>query len=326
MPDEQAVLFSQFGDPSAVLEPTVVDRPTPGQGEVLVKLLMSPIHNHDLLMIRGMYGVKPPLPSVGGTEAVGMVEPLGSGVTNLNVGDRVAAGGVNGAWADHFIARAAGLVPVPTEMSDELAAQLMSMPMSALMALNSFNTNAGDWIVVNAGNGAVGKVFGEVGPRRGLRIALLVRREEARRELNDLGINDVFVTDDGWKDELKAAVGNDRVAGAINMIGGKFAGELAHFVSDNGLLLSFGSASGEALEINPADLIYKQISVRGFWAFKEFAKATPAELQAMIGELFTLSADGKLNLPVERVFPLSQAGEAAALAATSRTGKVLLEG
>src|SRR5690349_19278198 len=115
----RAVTHPVFGEPADVLETTETPDPTPGAGEVRVRLLASPIHNHDLWTIRGTYGFKPELPARAGTEAVGVIEELGEGVENLQVGQRVATGGTFGVWAEQFVARAAGLIPVPEGLPDE---------------------------------------------------------------------------------------------------------------------------------------------------------------------------------------------------------------
>ena len=97
--------------------------------------LLSPIHNHDLWTVRGTYGFKPELPAQAGTEALGVVDALGDGVDQLTVGQRVVTGGTFGVWAEYFVARAAGLIPVPEALPDEAAAQLVSMPFSAISLL-----------------------------------------------------------------------------------------------------------------------------------------------------------------------------------------------
>ena len=125
-------------------------------------MLLSPIHNHDLWTVRGSYGFKPEMPARAGTEAVGVVEALGEGVEHLQVGQRVASGGSFGAWAELIVAPAAGLVPVPDAISDEAAAQLVSMPFSAIALLDFLEVSEGDWIVQNAANGAVGRLVAQL--------------------------------------------------------------------------------------------------------------------------------------------------------------------
>lgn len=320
-----AAVFHKFGDPAKVITFEQSSKPHPGQGEVLVKMVMSPIHNHDLLTVRGEYGVKPELPAVGGTEAVGIVEAVGAKVTGIKTGTRIAVAGIQRSWAEFFVAPAAAVVPVPETMDDATAAQILGMPMGSVMALNMYAAKPGDWMVVNAGNGAVGKVIASVGRSRGLKVALLVRREQARTDLKALGFDNVFVTSEtGWKDALLKAVGKARVAGGVDNIGGEAAGDLAGLISEGGLLLSFGAMSGEKVQVDASDLIFKQIALRGYWSYKEFQKLTPDEIGALVTELFKLATSGQLVLPVDKVFPLARSAEAMAASATSRDGKILL--
>ena len=88
----KAVVFEEFGSPRKVLRLVERPMPEPGPGQVRVKLVLSPIHNHDLMIVTGHYGYKPQLPHVPGTEALGVVDKLGDGVTNLKVGQRVTGG------------------------------------------------------------------------------------------------------------------------------------------------------------------------------------------------------------------------------------------
>ncbi len=122
----RAVIHHEFGEPADVLGVEEVENPTPGPGEVRLRVLLSPIHNHDLWTIRGTYGFKPELPARAGTEAVGVIEELGEGVEGLTVGQRVATGGTFGVWAEQVVTKAAGLIPVVDGLPDEMAAQLVS--------------------------------------------------------------------------------------------------------------------------------------------------------------------------------------------------------
>ncbi len=320
-----AAMYSEFGDPAKVIKTTEADRPRPGANQVLIKMKMSPIHNHDLLMIRGEYGVKPELPAIGGSEGVGVVEALGDNVEGIAVGTRVSVAGAEQTWAEYFVAAADAVVPVPESMEDAVAAQIMGMPRDAVLALNEFDVAPGGWLVVNAGNGAIGKVVAAVGHSRGLRIAQLVRSESAKDDLLELGFKDVFVTGtDDWKETVRKAVGDSRVAGGVDMVGGEAASDIASLVSEHGLLLSFGAMSNKPLQLSVSDLIFKQMIVRGFWSYKQYQAITPTQAKAIVEELFRLSADGELKLPVEKIVPLADAASAMAASEQASSGKVLI--
>ncbi|WP_434318748.1 alcohol dehydrogenase catalytic domain-containing protein [Leifsonia sp. P73] len=139
----RAIVQDEFGDPARVLKVEERPLPEPGAGQVRVRTVLSPIHNHDLWTIRGTYGFKPALPAGSGTEAVGVVDAVGEGVTALTVGQRVVTGGTFGVWAEAFVASAGALVPVPDGLSDEDASQLVAMPFSALSLLDYLDVKPG---------------------------------------------------------------------------------------------------------------------------------------------------------------------------------------
>ena len=95
----RSATYNEFGKPTDVL--SLGDRPIPEPkaNEVRVKTILASIHNHDLLTIRGQYGFKPELPAIAGSEAVGVIDAIGSEVTDLTVGQRVAAASVQATWA-----------------------------------------------------------------------------------------------------------------------------------------------------------------------------------------------------------------------------------
>ncbi|HMT37212.1 MAG TPA: alcohol dehydrogenase catalytic domain-containing protein, partial [Thermomonas sp.] len=149
----RSAIHHEFGDPAQVLALDDAPMPEPKAGEVRIRTLLAPIHNHDLLTVRGQYGYKPTLPAIGGSEAVGIVDALGEGVEGVSIGERVASSSGRGTWAEYFTTPARMIVPMPDGIPDETAAQLMAMPLSALMLLDSLALPPGAWIVQNAANG-----------------------------------------------------------------------------------------------------------------------------------------------------------------------------
>ena len=322
----RALVQPQFGDPSEVLSVQEVPDPRPGPGQALVRVLLSPIHNHDLWTVRGSYGFKPEMPARAGTEAVGVVEALGEGVEGLAVGQRVATGGSFGAWAELIVAPAAGLVPVPEAMSDEAAAQLVSMPFSAIALLDFLEVSEGDWIVQNAANGAVGRLLAQLGEARGIHVLGLVRRAEGVDELRQQGIEQVVATDDdGWRDQVREIVGDAPIVAGVDSVGGRAAGDVVSLLADDGVLVVFGAMASPTLEIGSGDVIFKQTVIKGFWGSKVFSAMSAAKRAGLMGELVTGIGSGALTLPVEKVYGLDEIAEAArANSEPGRRGKILL--
>jgi NADPH:quinone reductase-like Zn-dependent oxidoreductase len=322
----RALVQPQFGDPAEVLSVQEVPDPEPGPGQVLVRVLLSPIHNHDLWTARGSYGFKPEMPARAGTEAVGVVEALGEGVDTLQVGQRVATGGSFGAWAELIVAPAAGLVPVPEGMSDEAAAQLVSMPFSAIALLDFLEVSEGDWLVQNAANGAVGRLLAQLAAARGVHVLGLVRRADGVEELRDQGIEQVVATDDdGWRDRVREIVGDAPIVAGVDSVGGSAAGDVVSLLAEDGVLVVFGAMASPTLEIGSGDVIFKQVVIKGFWGSKVFGAMSREKRGALMGELVGGIASGSLTLPVERVYALEDIADAArANQAPGRRGKILL--
>lgn len=321
----KSATYSEFGTPEKVVQTREVDRPQPGPGEVLVKMVLSPVHNHDLMTIAGQYGFKPELPAVPGTEAVGVVEALGDGVTHLKVGQRVAGGG-DKTWAEYYLGNAARLVPVPDSVSDETACQLVSMPLSSKMLLDTLEVKSGDWIAINAANGAVGKLLTQYAAEKGVKVLGLVRRDAAVAEMAALGFKDVVATEtDGWQDKVKSITGGAPIIRGIESLGGDGAEQLSRILADGAQLISFGAMTGRPLKIPAGELLFRNITVKGFWGAKPPVK--PERIGVLLGELVADAASGKLVLEIEAAYSIDDVAKAAAASGEpGRKGKIAIRG
>ena len=323
----QSIIHHHFGEPVDVLEAADMPQPEPKAGEVRIKMILSPMHNHDVWTVRGSYGYKPTLPAIGGSEAVGVIDALGEGVQGISVGQRVAVAGIHGSWAEYFIAPAHGVVPLTDAIDDETAAQLIGMPISALMLLDFIDLPADSWLIQNTANGAVGKTVAMIAKARGQKVIHLVRRTEAVAEMQALGIQNVVATDQAdWKEQVKAIHADQPLIAGVDSIGGQASGEMLALLSENSLLVSFGSMTGETMQISSGDLIFKQATVKGFWASVVNKQLSAERKKELIVELLTLAAQKKLLLPVEGIFSFTQIKDAALKATQgARQGKVLLK-
>ncbi|MBY5988939.1 zinc-binding dehydrogenase [Roseovarius atlanticus] len=324
----KAALHDTFGDPAKVLYATDTDTSEPGEGQVRIKTLLSPIHNHDLWTVRGTYGYKPSLPgAIGGSEAAGIVDAVGAGVDDSLKGQRVAVAGVHGTWAEHFLAPANGLMPLPEQISNEQGAQLIAMPFSAISLLDSLKADKGDWIVQTAANGAVGRIVAVLAAERGINLVNLVRREEAAQGLRDAGTSNVISTsDDDWTDRVRQAVGDGKLVSAIDSVGGDIAAHLVDVLSGDGELIVFGTATGDPMPLSSGPLIMKQITIKGFWGARVGSEMDPDHRESLMKELVTLAVQGKLPLATDGTYSLDQITDAVTASLTpGRDGKVMLK-
>lgn len=323
----RSATYNEFGKPTEVLSLGDRPMPEPKANEVRVKTILASIHNHDLLTIRGKYGFKPEMPAIGGSEALGIIDAVGSDVKDLKVGQRVAAASVQATWAEYFVASADMVFAVPDSLKDEMAAQLIAMPLSALMLLEFLEVESGQWIIHNAANGAVGKSLAMLAAARGVNTINLVRSSDAIKELDALGIkNNINTEDDDWKEQVRQIIGDNSISAAVDSVGGEASGDLLSLLGHGGTLASFGIMSGQPMVLNPTHLIFKQAIVKGFWGSKISQEMSVENKQRLIDELIERATSDKLHLPVEAVFDLADITKAVdGKLQSGKKGKVLLK-
>lgn len=323
----RSATYNEFGRPTEVL--SLGDRPIPepNANEVRVKTVLASIHNHDLLTIRGKYGFKPELPAIGGSEAVGVIDAVGSELKDLKVGQRVAAASVQATWAEYFVAPEHMIFPIPESLEDEMAAQLIAMPLSALMLLEFLEVESGQWIIHNAANGAVGKSLAMIAAARGINTINVVRSSDAMSELEALDIkNNVNTADEDWKEQVKAILGDDKISAAVDSVGGEDSGDLLSLLGHYGTFAVFGAMSGKPMVLNPTHMIFKQAVLKGFWGSKLSQEMSVENKKRLVNELIECAVDGKLRLPVEATFDLADIIKAVdGKLQAGKSGKVLLK-
>jgi len=296
--------------------------PAPGPGEVTVDMLIVTINPADLLMLEGRYGVRPPAPFIPGSEGVGRISAVGPDVT-LKVGDIVMPMPGN-TWAEQITIPARHVVPLAVDVDLEQAAMLKANPATALVMLEDIiPMQPGDWVILNAANSAVGQNVVKVGRALGLRIACVVRREGAAQALRDLGA-EVVIVDDGTG-AAPALPEGAKARLALDAIGGVATERLAAAVADGGAVVNYGLLSGDSPRLSAHDLVFRGLALRGFWLASWFAKAGPARIKQVYGQLVTWLDEGKIGAKVDARYPIERTPEAVAHAAREgRDGKVLI--
>jgi NADPH:quinone reductase-like Zn-dependent oxidoreductase len=216
---------------------------------------------------------------------------------------------------------------IPDSIEDELAAQLIAMPLSALMLLEFLEVDSGQWIIHNAANGAVGKTLAMLAAARGVNTINLVRSKDSLEELTALDIkNNVVTADDDWQDQVRAIIGEDKITAAVDSVGGESSNELLSLLGSNGTLVSFGIMSGKPMQLDAGSLIFKQAIVKGFWGSKTSQEMDLDNKQRLIDELLERATNGNLKLPIEAVYGLDEITKAVSGDVQSgKKGKVLLK-
>jgi NADPH:quinone reductase-like Zn-dependent oxidoreductase len=269
----------------------------------------------------GIYALRTPLPAVIGNEGVGRVLAVGPGVESVKVGDRVLAPLSSFTWRERMVIPASGLSALPLDADPRQLAMLAINPPTAALLLSEYvELKPGEWVVQNAANSGVGRWVIAIAKTLGLKTVNIVRRAELVAELEAIGGDVVIVDSPDASDRIKAAVGLAELRLALDGVSGPATGVLAATLSPHGTLVSFAAMSEGPMSVSPLDVIFKPLTMRGFWLGhpENAAKIAPAIAQAA-----EMIASGRVHIPVARTYPLSSIKEAVAHA--QRGGKILLD-
>lgn len=312
--------------PQDVVEAVDAELPPPRPGQALVAVLAAPINPSDLLQLTGQYGILPPLPATPGNEGVGRVLALGPHVENVHVGQVVLLPAGSGTWTTQMIADAASLLPLPSEADPRQLSMLTVNPPTAWLLLTEIvDLEPGDWVIQNAANSAVGGYLVQIAKHRGLKLINVVRRESAVAAVKELGAEYVLVDGEDLPRRVKEITGGAKVALGIDAVGGAATERLAHCVGRGATVVNYGAMSGEVCHASPADIIFRDVRLRGFWVSAWYGAATPQRKIEVLGKIAQLIASGELSAKVQATYPIERIKEAvAAAAAGERDGKILL--
>ena len=326
----RAVRYSRFGPAAEVAEVVELpDPPTPAEGEVIIGIEAMPINPADLLRMEGKYGNNPALlPGFAGAEGTGKIVALGAGVKTAKVGDRVLVHQSfmkNGAWRERHCVSAESLILLPDADVQQMA-MIAVNPATAAVMLEGFVTlRAGEWIIQNAANSAVGRWLIKLAVPLGLSMINVVRREDVVADLTAFGGKNVIVDGPDLAERVDALTENRRPRLAIDAIGGEATQRLAASVAEGGTVVNYGLLSGEACRVAAHDTVFRDVTLRGFWLQRWWNTHTHAEIQALYDKLTRMIKEGTLSVPVEATYPLASLKKALEHAARDgRGGKIII--
>jgi synaptic vesicle membrane protein VAT-1 len=312
------------------------DSPAPGKGEVRVRVTASGVSFAEVQMLSHRYPMQPKYPFVPGYDLVGEVTSVGAGVTNVAVGDRVAALVVTGAWRTHVVVRADHVVPVPAGLDAGVAAAATMNGVTAWqMVHETARVRSGQTVLVHGASGGVGTLLVQLAVATGARV-LGTASSTKHAAVRALGAEPI-----DYRGDVAAAirelapVGVDAV---FDHLGGTSLRQSYGLLADNGILINYGSAS--TLHENNHWLVPYLRTMRQFaaWGLGKLAGRARGRRAAFfyvkagerfnkaLAEVFELVAAGKLTPLIETRMPLTKAAEALRLLIDGKaTGKIVLE-
>jgi NADPH:quinone reductase len=285
--------------------------PTPKAGEVLVEIKAASLNFPDILIVQNKYQIKPPLPFVPGSEYAGVVQAVGEGVKHLKVGQSVACLSGTGGFATHTIAPAVLCMPLPAGFGHvDAAAFIMIYATSYHALIDRAQLKAGETVLVLGAAGGVGTAAIQIAKAAGARVIAAASTDDKCALCASMGADaTINYSRENLRDAIKAATGGKGPDVLYDPVGGDFAEPAFRSIAWRGRYLVVGFASGPipTLPFNLA--LLKGASIVGvFWG--DFAKREPQANQAMMMQLATWYAQGKVKPVIDSTMPMAQLKEA----------------
>ena len=328
----RALLSHEPGGPDT-LRITDLPDPSPGPGELLVRVRAAAVNYPDVLIIEDKYQFKPPRPFAPGGEIAGEVEAVGEGVESWQPGDRLIAVPGWGGFSEKIVIPAKAAIPLPAERSFTDGAALLLTYATSIHALyDRGKLQAGQTLLVLGAAGGVGLAAVELGKAKGARVIAAVSSEEKAAAASEAGADAAVVYPRGPFDKdgqkalsalFKDAVGPDGAHVIYDPVGGDYTEPALRSIAWEGRYLVVGFPAGiPKLPLNLT--LLKSCDVCGvFWG--AFAARDPKANAAHVAELFRLWDEGKISPRVSATYPLKRGGEAiAALAGRQVVGKLVV--
>ena len=325
----KALQFASFGVPTEVVEVAEAQPAQPGPHDVAVRLEAAPINPSDLLLITGVYGYHPDLPAALGAEGVGRIAAVGAEVDAARVGERVLIVPTleQGTWREEAIVNERNAITVDPEADALQLAMLGINPATAYAMLNGYvKLEPGAWVAQTGASSATGRYVNALAKHAGLRTLNVVRRAGAVQPLLDAGADVVLVSGDDLAKNAADAIGDHPIELILDAVGGETVRQLASLMKVGGAIVSYSALDRTHVIVSPGDLIFRNLSVHGYWLVNWLRNTPRTTIGETYRELAALVANGTLSTPVDTTYALEDHRAAIAHAAQNgdaRHGKVL---
>ena len=284
-----------------------VPLPEPKAGELRVRIHAASLNFPDLLMIQGLYQIKPPLPFVPGCEFAGVVDALGEGVSGFKIGQPVASFGGLGGFAEQAVVDARMVMPLPPGFAmEDAAAFICTYGTSHHALLDRAALQAGETVLVLGAAGGVGTAAIQIAKAAGARVIAAASTDEKCAACKAIGADETInYASQDLREAIKALTAGKGVDVVYDAVGGDLAEPAFRSIAWRGRYLVVGFAAG-AIPSLPLNLaLLKGAALIGvFWG--EFAKREPARNAKAMMELAAWYAEGKIKPVIDSCLPMSE--------------------
>lgn len=326
----KAVVIERFGPPGTA-HLREIARPSPGEGELLIRVTYAPVNFVDDLVFSGKYQFLPERPFTPGKGPVGVVEAVGAGVAGFASGDRVIGMAESGGYAEFALVPARDTYVLPPSVSFEDAATMSLAFDTAWFALfERGRMEKGETVLVLGATGAVGNAAVQLAKARGAHVLASVssgKSVAAVRAAGADGVIDLSRADlrESLKEQVHEQTDGRGADVVIDMLGGDIFDAAVRAVSWRGRMVVVGFAAGRIPEIKLNYLLLKNIEISGLQV-SDYRKRMPALMRRAFNEILELAGEGKLVPGPRSVYPLEDFAEALDdLVARRATGRVMLK-
>lgn len=314
-----AVTIDEVGGPD-VLRWRSAEQREPGTGEVLVDVRFAGVNYRDVYFRNGMY--RAPLPFIPGIEGSGVVSAVGSDVTSVAPGDRVAWSGDVGSYAQQVTLPVSAVLPLPDSVSFEHAAAVVLQGLTVHVLVNDCGpVQEDEWIAVHAAAGGIGLLLTQIAKHCGAKVLGTVSAKEKMKAVLDAGADAVTTYDDfaSTASELTDGRGLDAV---YDGVGAATLAQSIDALAPCGRLVLFGWASGPVPTL-PLDRLRSRTFVRP--RLGDYLTPQRGDAATRSAEIFSWMEQGVVTPTIDSVFPMDRAADAHRALESRRTiGKVLL--
>ena len=233
------------------------------ENEILIEVICFPINPADILLVEGKYANKPKLPSLIGAECIAKVKKVGNNIRKFKLGDIVLPL-VRDNWVEEKVVKENEIIKLPNNIDTKQACMLKVNPATAYLMLNNYvKIKQGDFIIQNASNSSVGNYIIQLAKLYDIKTINLVRRKEVISTLKDYGADYVFKLNLNQKEESFIKNSNPKLF--IDAVAGEHVNTIASLLTDNSTIINYGLLSGENIQLDPHNTIFKNIILKGFW-------------------------------------------------------------
>jgi len=326
----KAVVIPRFGGPE-VLELREVPTPTPGRGEIRVRVHATAVNRADLLQRAGAYPAPPDAPKdIPGLEFAGEVDAVGEGVTEMEPGHRVMGLCGGGAYAEAVVVPARAAVHVPARLSLTDAAAVPEAFITAWDALiDQARLRAGETVLIPAVGSGVGLAGLQLALAIGARAIGTARTADKLDRARAFGLaegDDVVVTNGVFAPDVLRINAGRGVDVVLELVGGDYVAEDLACLAEKGRIVLVGMMGGHRADLDLGQVLRKRAQVIGTMLRSRPIEEKIAAVQALERHVVPLLARGTVRPVVDRTFPLAAAGEAHRYMASNVSfGKIVLQ-